>query len=429
MGVRAAIVRMLNKNAQARPRAGIDYTAGRALVQVDRTATVFACMDRIATEFANLNFAIYDKRTRKKAARHRLLTVLHEPNSEERRFNFFYQSAIDYLNGGCYWLKGMAAGEVWNLYRLNRWQINVTRDPITNEKVYNYNGKAYKAQDVVYIPSRFDYSTLTGGASVFDAAGEAFDTMRQLEKFTQSSFSNGIVGERIVIDVQKAFPNITAEQAEALRNEFMAQNAGVENTGKPILKKKGIEFSAVGKSTDNHAVELTENRKFQEHEIAKVFGIPEQLLSAAGGKDGVSNLEDAFLLFNEFAIRPLAAQFQDAINALLDEARYYFEFDYNGVLKVSFEKRIDAYAKQITNGLLSPNEARAKENMDAIEAGDNFFLPVNLMPLNNDTVAAYMAKQKNELANGKGGFGQAAHEVTDPTDPDAQHSAAGDDKQ
>lgn len=419
--------RFLNRNAKPRPRLAGDYTASAGLVRVDRTATIFACMDRIASEFAALNFAIYDKHTRQKVKRHNLLLTLQEPNKEERHYTFFYQSAIDYLNGGCFWLKVYVDGLIWGLHRLNRWEVNVMRRPESNERYFTYNGKEYSGEDIVYIPSRFGYDTKAGGISIFDAADGAFETARQLEKFTQSSFANGVIGERVVIDVSEAREeSITREQIDALRNDFVRTNCGVENVGKPIVQDSGVKYNVIGKSIDNKTVELSENRKFQEHEIAKIFGVPRQLLSASSDE---GSLEDAFILFNEFALRPLAAQFQDAINGLLDEARYYFEFDYNGVLKVSLEKRIDAYIKQINNGLLSPNEARRKENMDAIEAGDNYFMPVNLMPLNDETVAAYMAKQKNEAEAGKKGFGQSSEEAVNPTDEEAQHFAGGDDKQ
>lgn len=417
MSVKGIIKRFLNRNANSRPVIAQDFVTGGTLFRADKTATVFACMDRIASEFAALNFAIYDKRTRQKVKRHNLLLALCEPNKEERHYTFFYQSAIDYLNGGCFWLKVYVDGAVWALHRLCRASVVINRDAKSNARRFSYNGQEYTDDDILYIPSRFAYDTKSGGVSIFDAADGAFETARQLEKYTQSSFANGVVGERVVIDLSEQREKPTRAQAEALRNDFVNTNCGIENAGRPIVQDGGVKYSVIGKGTDNKAVELSENRKFQEHEIAKIFGVPEQLLSSGGGEGGGS-LEDAFILFNEFALRPLAAQFQDAINSLLDESRYYFEFDYNGVLKVSLEKRIDAYIKQINNGLLSPNEARRKENMDAIEAGDNYFMPVNLMPLNDETVAAYMAKQKNEAAKG-----------VNPTDESAQHFGGGDDKQ
>lgn len=401
--------RKINQNAQVQPRIIRDFTSSTQTI-FNNDGTTFACIDKIASEIAGLNYNVYSVKTREKTS-HNILKLIKQPNLEDFHFNFFYQSVVDYFNGGIFWLKSFVNGEVVSLFRLDVSQITQRRNENSNEKEYLYNGQVYTSKEVIYIPSRFSYSTVRGGQSIFDAVSNVFNTSRELESFTQSSFRNGGMGKHLVIDVQGALPNITEEQAIELRNNFASSYGGSQNAGKPILKKKGFEYSEVGSTIDNRSAELSENRKFQEHEISKVFGIPESLLTVSD-KD---NLENSFVLFCEFAIRPIATQLQEAINSLLDENRFYFEFDYNGIMKVSLTQRIDAYTKQITNGLLSPNEARAKENLSPIEAGDNHFIPVNLMPLNEETINAYMAKQKNEINN--------------PTNQNDQHFGGGDDKQ
>lgn len=414
--------RRKNTAAEHQPRVIKDFSPASAPLASD-DSTAFACVDKIASAFASLNYAVYDARTRLKKPRDKLMRVLREPNLEDGHFNFFYQSAVDYFNGGSFWLLSRQNGELVSLFRLNPAQVRVRRAAATNEKEYLYDGRVFSRADVLHVPSRFGYSTLRGGQAVYDAARSVFQTARDLEEFTQASFSNGTGGRRLVIDVQGAFPNITDAQAEELRASFAQTYGGAKNAGKPILKKKGLEYSELGSGTaDNRSSELAENRKFQEHEIAKVFGIPAGILDATASGD----LENVFTLFNEFAVKPLATQFQEAINTLLDGTSY-FEFDYNGLMKVSLQQRMDAYIKQINNGLLSPNEARAKENLAPIEAGDTYFMPVNLMPLNEETVEAYMAKQKNEAAGN--GAPKEPDGGSDPTDPDAQHFGGGDDKQ
>lgn len=411
--------RKANIQAEVQPKIISDY--GFLNIQKGGvSSTAFACIDRIANEFALLNCHIYDCKTRQRVNRHRLYSILRQPNAEDCHYNFFYQSAVDYFHGGCFWLKAKVSGEVVSLFRMQPSMVSVRRNSETNRRIFEYNGKSFSDDDIIYVPSRFDYSTLTGGRSIFRAAQSAFDVAESLDTFTQSSFTNGVVGNRIVIDVSGAFPNITTEQAKELKDSFQNEYGGFENGGRPILKKKGIEYSELkGAATaDNQTAQLTENRRFQEHEIAKLFGVPAELLSMEGGKN--SNLENVFTMFAEFAVRPMATQFQEAINQLLDGSRHYFEFDYNGIMKVSMSTRIDAYTKQINNGLLSPNEARAKENLEPIEAGDNHFMPVNLMPLNDETIHAYMAKQKNEIEKISAG---------NPTDEESQHFGGGDDKQ
>lgn len=417
MGFFSIFTRKNTKNTVSQPAMVTDYSHhSNAITRLDGTS--FACMDRIAAEFASLNYAIYNAKDRQKVKKHHLYNVLKHPNSEDSHFNFFYQSAIDYFNGGCFWFKAKVNDEVIALFRLNPLAIRIQRDAYNNKRIYCYNGKQFTDADIIYIPSRFNYSTLLGGSSIFNSIPSVFDTASNLDSFTQSTFENGLQGKRIVMDIGNAYPNITPEQIKEIKASFQSEYAGAENASRPLLKLKGIEYSELGASADNRAAELTENRKFQEHEIAKIFGVPEGLLTVS--KD--SDLENIFTLFSEFAIRPLATQFVEAINSMLDEEECFFDFDYNGILKVNLSQRIDAYTKQIGNGLMSPNEARGKENLPPIEAGDNHFMPVNLMPLNDETIDAYMAKQKNEMQS----LGDGA---INPTDENSQHFGGGDDKQ
>lgn len=406
MGIFNFKSRKINKNAVTQPENIYDfYSSSASYIGTDGEA--FSALDKIASEFAGLNYGIYDVKTKQKVKKHQLYNVLKQPNLDDRHFNFFYQSAIDYYNKGAFWRMIKLNGEVISFFRMNPDEVKLARDSVTNRRLFLYRGSVYNSDDVLYIPSRFDYSTKNGGSSIFDAVKSVFDTSKKLESYTQNSFTNGIIGKRTVIDVQGAFPDITAEQAKKIKDTFQSEYGGTENAGRPILKKKGFEYSELGTSTDNRASELAENRKFQKEEVAKVFQLPSNF----------DDLERSFTLFNEFAIKPMATMFQEAINSLLDEDRFYFEFDYNGLMKVSLSQRIDAEIKQINNGLLKLDEARALENRPPVEAGDTLFMPVNMMPWDNETKKAYMAKQKNEANK------------TDPTDPDAQHFGGGDDKQ
>ena len=404
-----------NPKAQERPQDLRDFRHASAKL-TGRDSTSFATIDRIAGEFAGLSYGIYNKRTNKEVPNHPLYAVLARPNMEDLHFNFFYQSIVDYYNGGILWKRGLGTeGQLVSLFRLSPSEVTVTRDQFTRERIFLHNGKRYTDKEILYIPSRFDYSTVNGGTSIFKAANAAFDTVHKLDNYTNSAFDKGISGKRLIIDISNALPDATKEQIDELRSDYTATYAGPENAGKPLFKKKGMEYSEIGQNADNRAATLIENREFQEHEIANIFAFPGELLT---GKSANLDIENLFTLLTEFAIKPLAIQLQESINLLIED-NCYFKFNFHGLLKVALSKRVDAYAKQIGNGILSPNEVREKENLPPIEAGDNFFMPANLMPLNDETINAYMAKQKltAQGLNGKGG------------DDSDQHSPAGDDKQ
>lgn len=381
-----------------------------------KDATAFAAIDKIANSFAALDFGIYSYDTREKQRDHYLYKLLKEPNKEETHSIFFTSIIQDYFNSGNVYLfiSRDADNIPVSLFRINPKSVDVTRDEYTNEKIFKYKGKQFTANDILHVPSRWDYNGLVG-KSIFDACGEIFNTSLALDAYTKNTFENSL-GKRLAIDISKAYPTATPEQIQRIREQYQANYAGVENAGTPIIKAPGVEYETIDSGlTDNRAQELQELRNFQRDIIAELFQIPVDYLTGCTSKD----LETLTTLYTASAIQPLAQIFQESFIKLLnplEKEELYLEFDFNGLIRTSLSSRVDVLVKQLTNGMISPNEARKMENRSELpEAGNNFFMPVNLAPLNNEYITAYMAKQKQTAQ-------QTEADILD------SHSLAGDDK-
>ncbi|MCL2381324.1 MAG: phage portal protein [Treponema sp.] len=384
--------------------------------------TAFAAIDLIASSIANLSGAFYGAVSRQKVSRHSLYWVLNNPNADETRFQFMYQSVRDYFkHGNIYWYKhDNAEGGITSLYRLEPAKVSVTLGA-DHRKLYAYGGSVYTADKILHIPSRFGYDGLEG-KSIFSECRNVFKTANELDVYVKNVFNNN-AGHRLIIDISKYLPDATIAQIEEVKRQFEANYTGLSNAGKPLFKTKGLDFSKIDTGDkDNRASQLLENRQYQEREIAKLFGIPHPLLSASGKS---VDIESLYILFIENAIRPVATQIEQAINRLLppyQRASMFYEYSYNSLLKTNLIARINAYVKQITNGILSVNEVRKKENLPEVEAGDINFVPSNLMPLRDDIVDAYMANAK------KISLETQKQLNTDSPGIKGNHSPAGDDK-
>ncbi|MDR1876128.1 MAG: phage portal protein [Flavobacteriaceae bacterium] len=356
----------------------------------NRDATSFAAIDLICSSFANLSGYFYDRYTKQSIKEHLLYDLISNPNYDEAKFTFFYNSAIDYFNGNVFWFKyDDSDGNIISLFRLNPSVVRVNRN-LQNQKIFSYNGVEYDYRKILHIPSRYGYNGLIG-KSIFSECSKIFSNTSELDDFINNSFNNS-VGNRLIIDITKEYPNITEEQIQQLKNKFLQNYAGIKNAGMPLVKSGKIEYSKIETDfKDNKANQLIENRQFQEKEVAKLFGVPLPLLNGTE----TTNIESLYTIFIENAIRPLATQFEQSINKLIPFGEpIYFEYSYNSLLKTSLQTRVDAYSKQIMNGILSPNEVRRKENLPEIEAGDTLFVPANLMPLRDDVIDSYMAGSK-----------------------------------
>jgi HK97 family phage portal protein len=380
-----------------------------------KDATSFAAIDLIASSFANLSGSFYDKRTKQAVKDHNLYDVISSPNFDETKFQFFYNSAADYFNGNVFWYKyDNEDGEIVSLFRLNPNNVVVKRD-LSNRKVYVYNGIEYDYRKILHIPSRWGYDGLKG-KSIFSMCNQIFANTSELDEYINNSFSNSI-GNRLIIDITKEYPNATEEQIQQLRNKFLQNYTGIKNAGKPLIKSGKIDYDKIETDfKDNKANQLVENRQFQEKEVAKLFGVPLPLLNGSE----TTNIESLYTIFIENAIRPLATAFEQSINKLIpmnERNSIYFEYSYNSLMKTSLQTRIETYAKQVTNGILSPNEVRRKENLPDIEekAGNTLYIQANLLPVRDDVVNAYMANSRLKLEEIK--------------NLENQHEKIGDDKQ
>jgi HK97 family phage portal protein len=362
--------------------------------QAGRDSTSFAAIDRICSSFASLGFDFYRREDREKTE-HRLKRLLGDPNIEDTRFSFFYNSAKDYFHSGnVYWYKYELDGEIVSLFRLSPGEVRVQRDAVTNEKLFVYNGTTYTAERIAHIPSRFGYNGNVG-QDIFRACDDVFKTAANLDDYAKNTFIHS-VGKRLVVDLT-GVKDLTQEQLDKYKDEFSVKYTGIKNAGAALMKRGGVDFSSVDSGNDNRAQQLEENRKFQEQEISKLFGVPVELLNGSG-----KELEFLYTLFIDNAVRPLASQFEQAVNKFLltpaEREWIYFEYSYNDLMRTSLQARIDAYVKQQNNGMLTNNEIRRKENNPPVEAGDTLFIPSNIMPLRQDVVDAYMAGAKLKAA-------------------------------
>jgi HK97 family phage portal protein len=383
---------------------------------IGRDSTSFAAIDLICSSFASLSGYFYNKRTKQAIKNHNLYELINDPNFDETKFSFFYNSAKDYFNGNVYWYKYYDGDIITSLFRLNPNNVKVTRN-LSNQKIFSYQGIDYDYQKILHIPSRYGYNGLIG-KSIFNECNRIFSNTSELDDYINNSFNNSI-GNRLIIDISKEFPNITEEQIQQLRNKFLQNYTGIKNAGKPLIKSGKIDYDKIETDfKDNRANQLVENRQFQEQEIAKLFGIPLSLLKGTE----TNNIESLYTIFIENAIRPIATAFEQSINKLIpfdERVNIYFEYSYNSLMKTSLQTRISTYVSQLNNGILSPNEIRRKENLSEIEAGDNHFVAANIMPLTDEIVNSYMAnsKLKQQELN------------TDSPNTLGNHSNQGDDKQ
>lgn len=62
----------------------------------------------------------------------------------------------------------------------------------------------------------------------------------------------------------------------------------------------------------------------------------------------------------------------------------YLEHNFDALTRGDIQERYEAYSMAVTNGILTRNEVRAKENLPAIAGGDQMLTPLNMAKESGD---------------------------------------------
>jgi HK97 family phage portal protein len=347
-----------------------------------RCPTVYASVKVIAESVAQLPLHLY-RRTgeggKERATDHPLAELLNgQANDWTSAFEFrlFMQSALC-LHGNAYAFINRTAGKITELIPIPSPCVTVEIDKITMEPSYKVSseGSPPRHYDRTEI---FHLKTLGAephiGASPITQMKEAIGLALVMEEHGARIFSAGARPGGVF----KYGKTLGPEALKRLRESFNAAHAGGENAGKTLILEDGMDFEALQfNSVDLQFLEL---RRHQVAEIARGFRIPLHLLQELE-RATHNNAESMGQQFLALTLLPWLKMWEGGIRRALltpdERPDYYAEFLTDDLARADLAARFDAYAKAVTNGLLSPNEVRAAENRAPYPGGDQFRLPLN----------------------------------------------------
>lgn len=171
-----------------------------------------------------------------------------------------------------------------------------------------------------------------------------------------------------------AFRRATADIQRAID---LARASGSPFFGMP----PGHALKPVG--TDPDKGQMTEARLFQIQEIARLYGLPPVFLQDLS-RGTFSNTEQQDLQLVKHNVAQRARQFEDELNLkLFGQRRRARKVKHNldGLQRGAFKDRIEALARGVQTAQITPNEARALEEREPLEHGDELYIQGATVPL------------------------------------------------
>jgi HK97 family phage portal protein len=353
-----------------------------------RVAAVYACARVIADGIAQVPLKLFqeseDGRTRTPAKRHSLYPLLHRrPNQWQTSFEFRQTLGLHLTltnNAICFKETAAGSGRILSLIPLEPKSVCVKRADdwsLTYEISDLFGRRAVVPASMIWHIKGPAWCTHVGLDAV-DLAREAIGLSIVTEE-TQAAFHKNGAKPSIGLAVEGA---LDAKQHAQLV-EFVKKTAG-ENAGDPLIVDRGakpLQFVMSGVDAQH-----LETRKYQVEEICRAFRVMPIMVGFSDKATTYASAEQMFLAHVVHTLSPWYECIEQSIAAhLLTEkdanAGIYAKFVEEGLLRGALKDSAEFLDKMVNGGIMTPNEARAKLDMnpDNDPESDKLRVPANIV--------------------------------------------------
>ena len=202
------------------------------------------------------------------------------------------------------------------------------------------------------------------------------------------------------------FPGVMGKEAtDNVAQSWKETHSGVQNAHKVVVLEEAGKFEKI--SLTQEEAQFLETREFQVVDIcSRMFRVPPHKLGVLG-RATYSNIEQMQQQYIDDGLSPITKQLQGLMveHLLFEDERddHDITFDYTSMLRGDMLTRYQAYQIGLMNGIVNRNEVRQRENMNPVEGGDDFRVPLNTGdPEHPET----LPQQHPDGTRGDGGGGQ-----------------------
>lgn len=361
---------------------GVRVTTEGAL----KLSAVYACVRILANTVASLPLHVYERQERgkRRADDFYLYDVLHNrpnPVMTSYRFRQVVMTHVALWGNGyaeIEWSQGGRVLALWPLSPAGMEKIEVVGDRL----VYHYrlpDGKLERipGDNILHIRALGTDGLL--GLSPIALARQTVGLGLAAEEFGARFFGNGANVGGVL-----QHPGALSDKAYGrLKHSMDEKYGGISNAMRMMILEEGLTYQRVGIPPED--AQFLETRKFQVTDVARWYGIQPHLIADLDRSTN-NNIEHQGIEFVVHTIRPWLVAWEQEIAASLlsatERRRYFAEFSAEGLLRGDAAARSQLYTSLFNVGAMSPNDIREKENMNPVEGGDEYFVQLNMVPVN-----------------------------------------------
>lgn len=389
-----------------RSASGISITTDRAL----KYSAFWAAVRILSEDMAKLPLGVFEEMpdgSHRPAPEHPVNRVIrYQANPQMSAFTWREVGMAHLVTwGNSYSLKvrdGM--GRLRELWPLATDRMEVERDPTTGELRYRYtrvNGTQVDlTQSQVFHVPGLSWDGVQG-YSLIKMARETIGLGLATEEHGSRFFSNGVTTNFVLSTDNK----LSDDAHKHLDEQVKDDKTGLTKAWEPWVLEEGLK--PIPLSMPNDDAQWLETRKHQVTDISRWSRVP---LHKLGDLEHAhfTNIEEQNQEYADDALMGWAGRHEAAYGMQLlgpdwlgAGGRYFTRYTFNALLRANFEKRMTGYATGRQWGWLSANDIRRLEDMDPIEGGDDYLVPLNMTSVGPDgTITTTTMARAGASSNG-----------------------------
>ncbi len=358
---------------------------GRANVTEDTVtglATVFSCVTLIGKSIAQFPWEVLhapDEKTTNKAKSHPVYNLLHEQPHPLYTSETFRRVMMTHL---LLWGNFYAEIQRDNKNRpialkiINPWDVQVFADA---DRLYYQiikTGRLLQDYEIIHLKN-FTTDGLIGRSPV-RVARDTFQMSMDTQNFGTSFYQNGTRLSGAMTTEQKVSP----DSKKLMRDDWESQyGAGARNQGKTAFLSDGWKYQQIGIPPGD--AQFIETRKFSRTEICGIFHVPPHMVMDLENAT-FSNIENQNRWYVSHTLTPYIVSIEQEFNRKLfrdsEKGEYYNKLNVKGLLRGDTAAQTAHISALVDRGIYSRNEARAYDDLNPYDGGDDFLVQGAMTP-------------------------------------------------
>lgn len=347
--------------------------------QAERLAVVNMGVNLIAEAIAEMPIYLYkrDKSGGRKKVddnRNRLLNM--DNGSYSNAYNMKKNLITDYLYHGNGYLDIQRDGlEVKTLIHIPYRDVSILKSNDINKRnaihKFQYWGMDVYPHGVVNLVRNPKYDEVTGYGLLHEGR-LTLASLMAIEEFMNGNAESGF-NAKAVIEKDTVMSKASIASLRQHISKFFGGSNANKNGGVLILDD-GMKLKQLNQSSKE--LELLNQKELLIKDVARHLKLPLPIIGIAASGMTYSNEQQLKLTLLKQTLMPIIRNIEETLNKyLLTEKEkdngFFFEFQYQDILKVSPQEEMSVYGKAVADRLMSVNEARQRMNLKPKEGHDD----------------------------------------------------------